>query len=91
MMRFRLRTLLIWASIAPLLIALAYWAAEFALGGRLRWQLYLAYVVVSIYACLSAWRGLNQMLFGPNAVQSWRQQSRRRVKFRIERYLGEST
>jgi hypothetical protein len=90
-MRYRLRTLLIWVAVAPLLIALAYWAAEFALGGRLRWQLYLAYLAMSLYSCISAWRGLNQMLFGPTSAHSWRQKTRRRIRFRIERYFGEST
>jgi hypothetical protein len=55
-MRYKLRALLSWAAIAPLLIALAYWTIEFVLEGRLRFQVYLAFVALSgllLHRCLA--------------------------------------
>jgi len=90
-MRYRLGTLLILLAAAPLAIALAYWAIEFALGGRLKVQLCLAYEALSIYCCIALWRGLNRMVFGPSPAQSWRRKQRRRIRVRIERYAAGST
>ncbi len=94
-MRYELRSLLAWLTIAPLLIAIAYWSAEFARGGRLQVQVYLAFVALSVYCCVAAWRGINQMLFGPTALESWRcywrRKRGRRIRVRIEKYVTEST
>src|SRR3954463_2064347 len=71
-MRYRLGTFLIYVAFAPLAIALAYWLLQFALGGPLRPQVYLAFMAFSMYCWMALWRGASNMLFGPTAGQSWR-------------------
>ena len=90
-MRYRLRTLLILLAVAPLAIALAYWAIEFALGEPLKIQLYLAFCALAVYSWIALWQGLNRTVFGPSAAQSWRRKQRRRIRVRLERYAGGST
>jgi hypothetical protein len=91
MLRYKLRALLLWSTVAPLVIALAYWAVEFALGGPLQPQLYFALLTLAIYAYIDIWRGIDRLICGPTAAQSWRPKPRRRVRVRIQRYAVGST
>ena len=98
-MRFGLRTLMIVLALAPLAGALTYWACDFAFGGPLRMQVYSAFLIgffgVSIYSCIAICRGVDCLLFGPSAIDSWRRYWRRkprhRLRVRIERYAAGST
>jgi hypothetical protein len=90
-MRYHLRTLLFWLTVAPLVIALAYWAIQFALGQPMQPQLFFALLALGIYAYIDIWRGLDRLLSGPNPAQSWKRKQRRRSRVRVERYAVGST
>jgi len=87
---YHLHTLLTWMAIAPLLIALGYWAIESRWEGDYVPGLF-GVVALSAYCCIAGWRGMNYMLFGPTAALSWRRKKRQRIRVRIERYATGST
>ena len=92
-MRYHLRTLVLLTAIGPPLLAGAYWIAIW-LGANP-----LAFSIATVVAVLALWiagpiawyRLLAQLICGPEAFGPMPRKSRRRVRFRIERYAGEST
>jgi hypothetical protein len=93
--RYRLRTLLILLAVMPPVLATAYWIIEWLLGNRLHPTLFailvIAYAVSSIAGPILLYRELIYMMLGPEAYSPMPRKVRRRVRFRLERYAGEST
>jgi len=92
-MQYRLRTLVFATAIGPPLIASIYWVAKW-IGANP-----IALTVVASLALLAAWiigpigcyRELMRMVCGPECFRPMPRKTRRRVRFRIERYAGGST
>jgi hypothetical protein len=93
--RYKLRTLLILLTVLPPMVATTYWMIEWLLGNRLHPTLFailvIAYAVSSIAGPILLYRELIYMVLGPEAFSPMPRKVRRRVRFRIERYAGEST
>jgi hypothetical protein len=95
MPRFSLRTLLIWLTFAPFLLALAHWTAVWFLGQRIHptlWTILVAsYCLSSIAGPFLLYRELICLICGPEAFVPLPRKTRRHVRYRIERCAGSSS
>jgi hypothetical protein len=92
-MRYGLRTLVILTAIGPPLLAAAWWTAIWLGANPLAFAVMtaLAYLATWIVGPIAWYRELMKMVCGPEAFGPLPRKTRRRVRFRIERYAGEST
>jgi hypothetical protein len=92
-MRYSFRTLVILTAIGPPLLALGWWIAIWLGKNPFLFAItaVLAYLATWTIGPIAWYRELVRMICGPEAFGPMPRKTRRRVRFRIERYLGEST
>jgi len=92
-MRYRLRTLVILNAVGPPLLAMAWWTAVWLGENPFIFAVVAALAYLAIWAIgpIAWYRELVKMICGPEAFAPLPRKTRRHVRFRIERYLGEST
>ena len=91
-MRYRLRSLHILLGIGPPLIALTSWTAIWLGANPVAFvgMAALATLVMWIVGPIAWYRELVKMVCGPEAFGPLPRKTRRRMRTRIERYVGES-
>ena len=92
-MRYRLRTLVILTAIGPPLLAAGWRIALWLDANPLAFAAIatLVYLATWIIGPVAWYRELVKMVCGPEAFAPLPRKTRRHVRFRIERYVGEST
>jgi hypothetical protein len=92
-MRFRLRTLVIATAVGPPLLAIIYWTATWFVANQ------IAIGIAALLGLAAAWvigpivwyRELMRFVCGPDCFRPMPRKTRRRIRYRLQRYAGDST
>jgi len=94
-MQFRLRTLLLWLTLAPFLLATLHWTVMWRLGHRIHptlWAVLLTtYCLTSLAGPFLLYHELIRLLCGPEAFTPLPRKTKRRTRYRLERYATTSS
>ncbi len=94
-MRFTLRTLVLWLTIGPAVLAVSWWSLQWLIGYRPHPTLIAVFIVAYLVGAIAGpfllYRELMTLLCGPDSTSHRGRKTRRKVRVRIERYAGGTT
>jgi hypothetical protein len=94
-MRSSLRVLLMWLTLGPPLLAIAWWSILWLLGQRPHPTLHAVLIAAWLYGAVAGpfllYGELIRMVCGPGFIPHRGRKTRRKVRVRIERYADGTT